>query len=181
MLDNLKPVVYNVETKHALRSYMEEDAPNMIKKLWKRLLTHEFLVYLFFGVLTTVVNYVVYIGMLYILGDGSALIANAIAFVAAVVFAYVTNKPFVFASKSWKWDVVARELVTFFGSRLATFAMEELGLFICQDVAHMGDMTVLGLNGMIAAKVVLSIVVALLNYVLSKFLVFKKNPAAPEG
>lgn len=147
----------------------------MIKKLWERLLMHEFLVYLFFGFLTTVVNYAVYIWMLQVLGDDAVLIANAIAFIVSVIFAYVTNKPFVFASKSWKWSVVAKELTAFMGSRIATFLLEEGGLFICQDILHMGDMRIFGMGGLIVAKVALSVVVAILNYVLSKFLVFKKK------
>lgn len=136
---------------------------------------HEFLVYLFFGFLTTVVNYAVYIWMLQVLGDDAVLIANAIAFIVSVIFAYVTNKPFVFASKSWKWSVVAKELTAFMGSRIATFLLEEGGLFICQDILHMGDMRIFGMGGLIVAKVALSVVVAILNYVLSKFLVFKKK------
>lgn len=63
--------------------------------------------YLFFGVLTTVVNYLVYLPLYNLLGI-SAAVSNIIAWVAAVAFAYVTNKPFVFKSHDWSMKTVCR-------------------------------------------------------------------------
>ncbi len=152
----------------------------MLNKLWKKCTSPEFLIYLLFGVLTTAVNYVVFGIFLHILGDGSALLANAIAFVAAVTFAFLTNKPFVFKSKSWAWQVVSKELATFLGARITTFLLEEAGLFLCQDILHMDKIAVLGINGLLIAKLMLAVVVVLVNYILSKFIVFrgkKDNPS----
>lgn len=87
----------------------------MIKKLWDRMFTREVLTYLLFGVLTTVVNYVVFWLTLRLGGEELVLVANALAFVASVIFAYVTNKIFVFQSKSWTWNVLKKEVATFVG------------------------------------------------------------------
>ena len=78
----------------------------MIKKLWDRMFTREVLTYLLFGVLTTVVNYVVFWLTLRLGGEELVLVANALAFVASVIFAYVTNKIFFFFCKSWTWNVL---------------------------------------------------------------------------
>ena len=80
----------------------------MIVKYW------EGLIYLVFGVLTTVVNYVIYLPVYNILGLSAALI-NAIAWVGAVAFAYLTNKPFVFKSHDWSLKTVVPELTKFVG------------------------------------------------------------------
>lgn len=140
----------------------------------KRILSREVLTYAVFGLLTTVVNYIVFGLMLKVLGEGSALIANAIAFAAAVLFAFLTNKPFVFKSKCWKIRVVCREFVVFVSSRLATFGVEELGLYFCQDHFNMDKWTFLGIDGLIYAKLGLSLLTVILNYIFGKFLVFRK-------
>ena len=83
----------------------------MIVKYW------EVLIYLVFGVLTTVVNYVIYLPVYNILGLSAAL-SNAIAWVGAVAFAYLTNKPFVFKSHDWSAKTVVPELAKFVGCRV---------------------------------------------------------------
>jgi len=103
------------------------------------------------------------------------LIVNAIAFVAAVSVAFLTNKPFVFQSHDWHWKVVSRELFTFVGSRILTFALEEVGLFFCQRVFRMDTWELLDLNGLVYAKLALSLLIVLLNYAISKWLVFRKS------
>ena len=75
--------------------------------------------YLFFGVLTTIVNYLVYLPLYNLLGI-SAAVSNIIAWVAAVAFAYVTNKPFVFKSHDWSMKTVLPELGKFVGCRAAS-------------------------------------------------------------
>ena len=147
----------------------------MKNKILRKVLTREFLVYLIFGILTTAVNYVVFTIMLETLGGDLALVANAIAFVAAVLVAFLTNKPFVFKSRCWHWKVVTQELLSFVGSRLATFSIEEAGLFLCQNVLDMDRWRLLGLSGLVYAKLGLSVIVVLLNYIISKWLVFRKS------
>ena len=91
----------------------------LIVKYW------DVLSYLFFGVLTTMVNYVFYLP-LYNWAGWSAAAANGAAWVAAVLFAYVTNKLFVFESRSFAVPVVTREALSFFASRIASGAVEIL-------------------------------------------------------
>lgn len=121
------------------------------------------IIYLVFGVLTTVVNYAVYLP-LYNFAGLPAAVCNGIAWVAAVAFAYVTNKLFVFDSKSWDQGVLA-ELLRFVGSRVASGAVETVSLLLTVDI--------LGWNGNVM-KLLLAVFVIVFNYVLSKFFVFKK-------
>ena len=137
----------------------------MMGKLRVLILKHyDILAYLFFGVLTTVVNYIVYLPC-YNLLHLSAAVSNAIAWVAAVAFAYLTNKPFVFKSYDWSAKTVVPELTKFVGSRIASGALETVIIFVTVDL--------LLWNGNIM-KLVTSVLVVVMNYVASKLLVFKK-------
>lgn len=122
------------------------------------------LVYLFFGVLTTAVNYIVYLPC-YNLFHLSAAVSNAIAWVAAVAFAYVTNKPFVFKSHDWSARTVIPELTKFVGSRVVSGVLETGIIFVTVDLLQW--------NGNIM-KLITSILVVVFNYVASRLLVFKK-------
>ncbi len=121
--------------------------------------------YLIFGFLTTAVNYAVYLPVYNILGL-SAAVSNAIAWAAAVAFAYLTNKPFVFKSHDWSSKTVLPELAKFVSCRIASGAMETAVLFITVDM--------LGWNGN-AWKLVTSVGVVILNYVASKLVVFRER------
>jgi len=122
------------------------------------------LAYLFFGVLTTAVNYIVYLPC-YNLLHLSAAVSNAIAWVAAVAFAYVTNKPFVFKSHDWSARTVIPELTKFVGSRVVSGVLETGIIFVTVDLLQW--------NGNIM-KLITSILVVIFNYVASRLLVFKK-------
>ena len=126
---------------------------------------YDVITYLIFGVLTTVVNYLVYLPVYNLLGLSAAL-SNAIAWVAAVAFAYLTNKPFVFKSHDWSRKTVVPELTKFVSCRVASGAMETLIIFLAVDV--------MGWNGNIW-KLVTSVLVVILNYFGSKLLVFTKK------
>ena len=122
------------------------------------------IVYLVFGVLTTAVNYIVYLPCYNILGlSGSA--SNAIAWVGAVAFAYLTNKPFVFRSHDWSVKTVIPELTKFVGCRIGSGVLETAIIFLTVDW--------LGWNGNVM-KLLTSVLVVVLNYIGSKLLVFKK-------
>ena len=125
---------------------------------------YDILSYLFFGVLTTIVNYVVYLPC-YNLAGLSAAFSNVIAWMAAVAFAYLTNKPFVFRSHDWSARVVLPELTKFVGSRIASGALETGIIFLTVDCFSW--------NGNVM-KLVTSVLVVVLNYVSSKLLVFRK-------
>ena len=135
---------------------------NTIRALIKKY--YDILVYLIFGVLTTVVNYIVYLPCYNLLGL-SATVSNVLAWVVAVAFAYLTNKPFVFRSHDWSAKTVVPELMKFVGSRIASGALETGIIFVTVDC--------LLWNGNIM-KLVTSVLVVILNYVASKLLVFRK-------
>lgn len=126
---------------------------------------YDILAYLFFGGLTTVVNYIVYLPC-YNLFHLSAAVSNVIAWVAAVAFAFLTNKPFVFKSHDWSWKTVCPELTKFVGCRLGSGLLETLFIFVTVDC--------LAFNGN-WMKLITSVLVVILNYFGSKLLVFRKE------
>lgn len=138
----------------------------MIDKI--RFLIHKYwdiLTYLIFGVLTTLVNYAVYLPVYNLLGL-SASVSNCIAWVIAVAFAYLTNKPFVFKSHDWSKETVIPELTKFVSCRIASGAMETVILLVSVDI--------LGWNGNVW-KFLTQVLVVILNYVFSKLIVFRKK------
>ena len=124
----------------------------------------DIVVYLVFGVLTTAVNYIVYLPCYNVLGL-SGSVSNAIAWVVAVAFAYLTNKPFVFQSHDWSAKTVIPELTKFLGCRIGSGVLETAIIFLTVDW--------LGWNGNVM-KLLTSVLVVVLNYIGSKLLVFKK-------
>lgn len=121
--------------------------------------------YLFFGVLTTVVNYVIYLpcyNTLHLSGS----VSNMIAWTVSVAFAYLTNKPFVFKSHDWSAKTVLPELTKFVTCRLGSGALETLIILLTVDTLHW--------NGNIM-KLITSVLVVILNYVASKLVVFRKK------
>jgi len=146
-----------------------------VKKIKVLILQYwEVLSYLLFGVLTTVVNYLVYLPVYNLLGL-SAAVSNAIAWVVAVAFAYVTNKIWVFHSKVKEPAAVLKEAAKFVSSRAATGVLEVLGVPFLILLGM--DQKIFGIDGMLA-KMVVSVIVVIANYVLSKWLVF--NNKKPE-
>ena len=137
-----------------------------MKKLTELIRKHgDILSYLFFGGLTTLVNYLVYLPCYNWFGI-SATVSNAIAWVFAVAFAFLTNKPFVFKSHDWSIKVVLPELTKFLGCRIGSGVLETAILFLTVDM--------LGWNGNVL-KLITSILVVILNYFGSKLLVFTKK------
>ncbi|HIW15338.1 MAG TPA: GtrA family protein [Firmicutes bacterium] len=135
--------------------------------------------YLVFGAATTLVNLVLFWGLNFLVGEEAYLITNIIATVLAILFAYVTNKLFVFTSRSWSLAVLKREIPAFFGARAFTFLLEEGGLWLFIDVWGAGNLQIsvfsLVISGTMLTKLVLQVIVILLNYVFSKFLIFAKK------
>ena len=126
---------------------------------------YDIFIYLVFGVLTTVVNYLVYLPCFNLLHLGSA-VSNVIAWAVAVAFAYVTNKPFVFHSHDWSAKTVVPELAKFIGTRVGSGGLETLMLLVFVDM--------LGGNGNLW-KLLTSVIVVVINYIGSKLLVFRKK------
>lgn len=131
----------------------------LVKKYWS------IISYLFFGVVTTVVNMVVYYLCYHLWGISSDL-STVIAWVIAVLTAFLTNKPFVFGSHDWSPKVLLPEAGSFFGCRLGSGLVELVLMHITVEM--------LGLPGMLM-KLLVNIIVVILNYVASNLLVFRKK------
>ena len=99
--------------------------------------------------------------------------------IVAVAFAYVTNKIWVFESKVTKPKALAKEIIEFFIARLFSLGVEEAGLLILVDLMKFKDLNfnlfTFTVTGELIAKVILAVVVVILNYIFSKFIIFKKQ------
>lgn len=135
----------------------------MIKKLFEKY--RSFIAYAVFGVLTTVVNIVTY-NLCYVHAGMSNTLSNIVAWILAVTFAYLTNKVWVFDSKSWAWEVLKREVPAFVSCRLATGIMDLIIMYMSVDVMHWNAMLM---------KLISNVLVIVLNYIFSKLVIFKKK------
>lgn len=146
----------------------------------KKLLNRETILYIIFGVATTVVNYVVFYLLYTVLWQRrNSLIANAAAFGVAVIFAFVVNKMFVFESGSWSPDALKREIPSFLVGRIGSFGIEEAGLFLAERVLNLGGVIALTVGSLTLdwisiIKIALSFIVVVLNYIFCKLFVFQK-------
>ena len=163
---------------------------SFIGRLIDKFFTKEIVSYVFFGVLTTFVNLAVFyltkklfaaIGwngffntivpedskIVELFSGGSEYLdANLIAWVAGVIFAFVTNKLFVFESKSWRPSIAGKEFTGFVGARVFSLFVEMLGMFVM--------VTLLTWNELVA-KLIVGVIVIIMNYIFSKLLIFKKK------
>ena len=151
-----------------------------MKKIEELILKYkELIVYVVFGGLTTVVNLLVFTVCGMAFGDEKYLISNVIAWFAAVVFAYITNKLWVFESKSWNVKVLLKEVPSFFAARVASLLIEEVGLYIFVDLLSFKELSIdilsFEIGGELIAKIALAVVVVAFNYIFSKFVIFKKK------
>lgn len=153
-----------------------------MKKLFKALLNKETVTYVIFGVLTTVVSFMSLKIFDTLLGTKYYLISNTISWVLSVAFAYVTNKLFVFESKSWKPSVLKSEIPSFVGARVASYFIEQGTLWLCMSPLKFDGKTfnfiIIKLSGVMTAKLIASVFVVIINYFLSKFVIFRKNKAS---
>ena len=155
-----------------------------MKKLLHALLNKETVTYVFFGGMTTLVNLVVFKVFDLFFAGRWYLLTNTIAWIAAVSFAFVTNKLFVFESKRWTFDVLKKEIPGFFSARIGSYFIEQGGLWCFVELLHFDekvfDFKLLQLGGKIMAKIIIGVVVVILNYLLSKFVIFKKKYQSEE-
>ncbi len=125
--------------------------------------------YLIFGLLTTAIDFVVFYcayNFLHI----DEMIATAIAWCIAVIFAYITNRLFVFESKEKEKAGIIREFSLFIGARLISLGLSELIVLLMMKVMGFD-----GRLGSIVTKLVCAVVVIIFNFFASKFLIFKRN------
>ena len=123
----------------------------------------DMIAYLFFGVCTTAVNVAVYWLAAHPLELGT-MPSAVIAWIAAVLFAYVTNRKWVFHSQARGAAEIAREIASFFACRIATGVLDWACMYVFVDLLHWNDLII---------KVAANILVIVLNYVASKLVVFK--------
>ncbi len=140
----------------------------------------EIISYLFWGVLTTVVSWGSYSLFIYLFHSlqwfetYDVTVANILSWFSATIFAFVTNKIYVFESKIWKRSVVVPEATKFVSTRIVTGLLEMVLVPVL--VAAGLDQSVFGIEGMVS-KVIVSLFIVALNYVFSKIFIFKnKNP-----
>ncbi len=121
--------------------------------------------YLIFGFLAFVLNYILY----FIFADALSMhymAATVISWVLTVVFAYWTNRTFVFKSRNKDFSAIAKEFVAFIGARVATEVLEIVLMYVMVDLLTINDKI---------SKLVCQTIVILANYVLSKIWIFKKS------
>lgn len=119
--------------------------------------------YLIFGFLAFVLNYILY----FIFADAIAMhymAATGLSWVLTVVFAYWTNRTFVFKSQSKETASVVQEFVSFIGARIATEVLELVLMYVMVDLCQVNDKI---------SKLVCQVIVILANYVLSKIWIFR--------
>lgn len=123
--------------------------------------------YLIFGILTTLINLLTYFILTSIWLDASKVIelqgANIISWITAVIFAYFTNRKYVFDSKN---NNKIKEIFSFFIARLATLVVDMIIMYLGVNILFLNDKFV---------KIISQIIVIVANYVLSKLFVFKKS------
>ena len=125
----------------------------------------EMITYVIFGGLTTVVNIITYL-LLTKIGKLDMLISNILAWCISVLFAYVTNPIFVFESKKKGFKPIALEMISFYIARIVSLICCDIVLFyLMVEICHIND---------VITKLILQVVVIVMNYVLSKFMIFKK-------
>ena len=124
----------------------------------------ELILYVFFGGMTTLVDWTISF-VLYAV-DCNVHAANVIAWCAAVLFAYVTNRTLVFESRTKGIGSIARELTVFSGGRILTLLLQEGVVFLLFDLLSWNKY---------AVKIIAAVLVVILNYFISKFLVFRKK------
>ena len=121
--------------------------------------------YLVFGALATIVNIASYSVFLYTCHIENA-VSNILAWIVAAIFAYLTNRFFVFDSKVNDKKGILKEIVSFFGCRLLTLGVDEVIMIYTVDKLKFNA---------VLMKVIANIIVIILNCIFSKILIFKKN------
>lgn len=136
----------------------------MIKKIWDEVMNREVISYLIFGVLTTLVNWVVYAAMVKVHIDYR--IATAAAWAVSVLFAFIVNKIFVFQSYNLRPAYVMKEITSFVACRAVSGVMEMVFMIVMVSWIHMDEYI---------SKIAVSVIVVIVNYVFSKLFIFRKS------
>ena len=136
---------------------------NLTRKILAKFLTREIITYTIFGVLTTIVSFLTFALFFHVLGFGT-FVSNTTSHAVAILFAYVTNKIWVFRALNFKLAALLKEFATFVSSRLASYIISTVLLLLLIDLLRQNPYL---------SWVFTSVIVVILNYVWSKLLVFK--------
>lgn len=131
----------------------------------KKIINTQTILYVIFGMLTTIVNLISYYFFSNIMSI-NYLISNMISWIISVLFAYITNKFYVFNSKDTSKDIIIKEFIKFVNCRLTSGIIEMILLFLLVDMLAVND---------IISKLVIGVIVVILNFIFSKLFVFKKQ------
>ena len=124
-----------------------------------------FILYAVFGVLTTIVNIATYYIFAHIVRLDT-VVSTCLAWISGVLFAYITNRKYVFESDKIGVEAIVKEMISFFSCRLATGVVDVLLMYIFVDLLKFNDVFI---------KVFSNVVVIVLNYVASKLIIFRKD------
>lgn len=124
----------------------------------------EIILYIIFGVLTTIVNFIVYFALRYV--GISYRLSNTIAILISIIFAYLTNRKYVFSSKVSNFSDIIKEFSKFFGCRMFSFVADMFAMVLFIDFMAVSE---------ILAKFGTAVIVTIMNYVFSKLLIFKNQ------
>lgn len=139
---------------------------NLIQKIKELIKKYKELIkYLIIGVLTTAINYIIF-AILVKLANIEMHVSNIIAWLISVIFAYFTNKLFVFESKSFKLKVIGKEILSFGAARIFSLGLEEVILYVFVNLLNINELII---------KLIANVIVIIVNYILSKFIIFKKD------
>ena len=144
--------------------------PPMGKIGYLMMVHREAIMYVIMGGFTTLVTWASYAGFVHF--GIAEEVSNVLSWICGVVFAFVVNKWFVFNSKTLKPKELGREIVFFFGSRIFTLIVAVVAFPVLIDIGV--DQELFGTPGMVA-KIITSIIGIVLNWVLSKYLVFRRS------
>ena len=136
----------------------------MLANIWKKFANREAVLYFIFGVMTTLVDWVSY-AVFWAMGMDYR-VSTALSWAAAVLFAFVTNKFFVFRSFNMKPGYLWKEFVSFVACRVTTGVLTMIGMIIMVDFLHWNEFV---------GKFMVSAMSLVLNYVFSKLFIFRKN------
>lgn len=134
-----------------------------IKKIIKKFLTKEVITYVIFGVLTTLVNLIIFYIMASTL-NVEENISNAIAIIVAILFAYFTNRKWVFNSNAETLKEKLNEFGKFMIGRAFSMVVELIGFFIMFNILNIQEFI---------SKIIISIIIIIMNFFISKFFAFK--------
>lgn len=144
-----------------------------VKEIIKKVCTKEVITYIIFGILTTIINIIIsYLLKAILKVEGN--LASTIGIICSILFAYITNKIWVFASKAKGIKENVLEFAKFILGRAATMIIEIIGVFILNDVIHLFYTVISDDMAYLVNKCIITVIVIILNFFISKFFAFKK-------